>query len=102
MKSRRVTFKDNLAHRRLKFEGLPEIAVAELPQVESVLRVKRQIQSKGMPQLSELPGRCAFAQHLVDGITWHDVNHEENQRENKPQRRQREEKSFEEVARHLE
>jgi hypothetical protein len=30
------------------------------------------------------------------------VNHEENQRENKPERRQGEEKSFEEVARHFE
>jgi len=87
-------FKDNLAHRRLKFEGLPEIAVAELPQVMSILRMKRQIQSKRMTQLIELLWGRSLAQHLLDGIAWHDMDHQKNERENEPEGWQRKEKSF--------
>jgi len=48
LERRGVTFKYYFANRRLNFEGLPEIAVAELPQVMSLLRMKRQIQSERM------------------------------------------------------
>jgi len=82
----RVTFKYYFANRRLKFEGLSEIAVAELPQVMSLLRMKRQIQSERMTQLSQLSWRrCTLAQHLLDGIARHDMNHQKYERENKPE-----------------
>ena len=51
-----IAFKNNLAHRRLKLERLPKVAASELPQVVSVLRMKRQIQPKYVAQLSQLPG----------------------------------------------
>jgi len=54
-----------------------------------------------MTQLSELPWGRPLVQHLLDGIARDDVNHQKDERENEPQRRQREEKSFEEVAHHL-
>ena len=63
--------------------------------------MERQIQPKYMPQLRQLSGCRALPQHLLDGIARDDVNHQEDERENEPQRRQREEKSFEEVAHHL-
>ena len=82
----RVTFKYYFANRRLKFEGLSEIAVAELPQVMSLLRMKRQIQSERMTQLSQLSWRrCTLAQHLLDGIARHDMNHQKYERENEPE-----------------
>src|SRR2546429_2026276 len=61
-----------------------------------MLRAKRQIQSQRMTQLSQLPRRCALAQHLLDGIARHDMDHQKNERENEPEGRQGKEKSFEE------
>src|SRR6266851_5612040 len=49
-----------------------------------------------MAQLSELPRRLALTQHLLDGISRHDVNPKKDECENEPERRQREEESFEE------
>jgi len=96
LKSRRVTFKDNLAHRRLKLERLSKVAASEIPQVVSVLRVERQIQTKCMAQLSQLSMRRALTQHLLDGISGEDVNHKKGERENeKPESRPGEEESFE-------
>jgi hypothetical protein len=85
----------------LKLEGLPKIATPELPQVMSILDMERQIQPKDMTQLYQLPRCRALTKHLLDGIARHNVNHEKNERENEPKRRQREEKSSEEIARHL-
>ncbi len=96
-----ITLKDNPAHRSLKLEGLPKIATPELPQVMSILGMERQIQPKDMTQLRQLSWRGALTKHLLDGIARHNVNHEKNERENEPERRQREEKSSEEIARHL-
>ncbi len=95
-----IALKDNLANRRLKLKGLPEIAAPELPQVVCVLRMKRQIQSKHVTQLRQLSRGRAFSQHLLDRIPGHDVNHEENEDENQPKRRQCEEKPFEKVTGH--
>ncbi len=88
MKSCRVPFENNLAHRRLKLERLSKVAAAELPQVVSVLRVERQIQTKRMAQLSKLSGCRALTQHLLDGISGDDVNHKKDERENEPESRQ--------------
>src|SRR5258708_14654107 len=101
LKRRGVAFKNNLSHRRLKLEGLPKVAASELPQVMSILDMERQIQAKYMAQLRQLSCRGTLAQHLLARISRHNVNHEKNERENEPKRRQREEKSFEEIARHL-
>jgi len=100
LKSCRVPFENNLAHRRLKLERLPKVAASELPQVVSVLRVERQTQPKYVAQLSQLPRRRALTQHLL-GIPRHDVNHEKDEREDEPEGGQREKESFEEVVRHL-
>jgi len=97
-KRRRVPVKYYLTNKRLKFEGLAKIPVAELQQVMSILRAQRQIQSKRMTQLSQLPGRRALAQHLFDGIAWHDMDHQKNERQNDPEGWEGKEKSFEEVA----
>ena len=77
------------------------IAAHKLPQIASILRMEWQIEPQGMAQLHQLSRRRALPQHLLDGIARDDVNHQKDERENEPQRRQREEKSFEEVAHHL-
>jgi hypothetical protein len=43
-----------------------------------------------MTQLNDFARSRAFAQHLFDRIARHDVDHEEDERENKPQRGQSE------------
>jgi len=101
LKSRAVPLENNLAHRRLKLERLSKVAASELPQVVSVLRMKRQIQPKHMAQLSQLPRCRALTQHLLDGIAGHDVDHEKDEREDEPECGQSEKESFEEVVRHL-
>ena len=101
LRSRGIALGNNLEHGRLKLEGLPEVAARELPQIVSVLRVKRQIQSKRVTQLRQLTRRRAFTQHLLDGIAGHDVNHEKDERKHEPEGRQCEEKPFEEITHHL-
>ena len=96
-----IALQDNLAHRRLKLEGLPKIAASELPQVVSILDVERQIQPQYMTQLSQLSRCRTFTQHLLDRIARHDVDHEKDEREDEPECREREKKSFAEVAHHL-
>jgi hypothetical protein len=54
-----------------------------------------------MTELSDLPRRCAFPEHLLNGVTWHDMNHQENHRKHEPERWECEQESFEEVANHL-
>ncbi len=54
-----------------------------------------------MTQLSDLPRCRAFPEHLLDGITWHDVNHQKDEREYEPERRECQQESFEKVASHL-
>jgi hypothetical protein len=48
MKGCGMAFENGLAHRCLKLEGLLKIALPELLQVAPVLRVERQIQTKGV------------------------------------------------------
>jgi hypothetical protein len=76
LQRRGVPFKNDLAHRILKFERLPKLATAELPPVVCVLSMERQIQTKGVTQLGQLARCGALPQHLLDGISRHDVNHE--------------------------
>ena len=99
--SRRITFKNNSPHGRLKLEGLPKVTVRELPQIMPVLRQQRLIQPQRMSQLHDFTRSGAFAKHLLDRIPWHDVNHQEYQRQNEPQCRKRKQEALQEVARHL-
>jgi hypothetical protein len=71
-----------------------------LPKIMSVLRVKRQIQTKDVTQLRQLSGGSALPEHLLDGVPWHDVNHQENKRQNEPKSWERKQKSFNKVTRH--
>ncbi len=41
-----------------------------------------------MAQLRKFAGRGAFAQHLLDRIAGHDVNHQEYEGQHQPERRQ--------------
>ena len=101
LKSRRVSLENDAAHGRLEFERLTQITAQELSEIVSVLGVKRQIQTERMAQLCDLPGGRAFPEHLLDGITRHDVNHQEDERKDEPERGKRQQESFEEVASHL-
>ena len=101
LKSGGVALENDAAHGRLEFERLSQVAAHELPEIVPVLRVKRQIQPERMTQLRDLPRRCAFPEHLLDGITRHDVNHQEDQRKHEPERRECQQESFEEVASHV-
>ncbi len=54
-----------------------------------------------MTQLSQLTRCRTFTEHLFDRIARHDVDHEKDEREDEPECRECEKKSFEEVAHHL-
>ncbi len=95
-----VAFNNNPANRRLKLKGLPEIAARELPQVARVLRVQRQIQAKCVAQLRRLAWGSSLSQHLLDGVSRHDVNHQKYEREHQPERGKGQKDSFEYVSRH--
>src|SRR5882724_1268938 len=97
-----VSFENDAAHGRLEFEGLSQVTAHELPEIVCILRVKRRIQSERMTELRDLPRCCTLPEHLLDGITWHDVNHQKDQRKHEPERRECEQESFEEVASHCE
>jgi hypothetical protein len=66
-----------------------------------VLRVERQIQTERMTQLRDLPRRRAFPEHLLHGITRHNVNHQKDERKDEPECGECQQESFEEVASHL-
>lgn len=78
---------------RLKFERLPQIAVRKLPKVSSVLHVQRQIETQRVTKLHQFSRRCSLAEHLFDGVAWHDVDHQKDQRQHQPQRGQREQEN---------
>src|ERR1700731_3419914 len=88
LKSRRVALENDAAHGRLEFERLTQITAQELSEIVSVLCMKREIQTERMAQLCDLPGGRAFPEHLLDGITRHDVHHQKNERKDEPERRE--------------
>ncbi len=96
----RIALEDDAADRRLKFEGLAEIATEELLEILAVLCEERLIEIEGVAKLDDFSGCGAFAEHLLDGIARDDVDHEKDQSENEPERGEREDKSLEEVAGH--
>ena len=100
-RSREIALGNNLEQGSLKLERLTEVAVYELPQVVSILRVQREVQSERATKLGQSARRCAFPEHLLDGIAGDDVNHKEDEREDEPEGWKSEEKAFEEVAGHI-
>ena len=53
-----------------------------------------------MAELGDFSGRGAFAEHLLDRVTRNDVDHQENQSEDEPERRKCKKESRQQVARH--
>jgi hypothetical protein len=100
LQRRRIALENNLPHRRLKLEGLSKITASQLPQVTFVLNVQRQIETQRVTKLHQFSRRCSLAEHLFDGVAWHDVDHQKDQRQHQPQRGQREQETLEKVSRH--
>jgi hypothetical protein len=53
-----------------------------------------------MTQLDDLSGRGALAKHLLDRIARDEVNHQENQCKNEPERWKGKKESVQQMARH--
>ena len=96
----RITLEDDAPHGRLEFEGLAEIAAEELLEVVAVLGEEGLIEIEGVTELDDFSWRGAFAEHLLDGIAGDEVNLEEDESEDEPERGKGEEKSLKEVADH--
>lgn len=58
--------------------------VGQLLETIAVLRVHWQIEAERVAELCDLAGGGAFAEHLLDGIAGHDVDHQEDECENEP------------------
>ena len=84
----------------MKLKRLSKIAARKTFQIVAVLRQQRLVEAKRMSQLHDLTGCRTLAEHLFDGIAGNDVDHQENERENEPERRQREQKASQQMARH--
>src|SRR5258708_26578138 len=95
-----ITLEDDAAHGGLELEGLPKVAAKELLPVVAILNEQRLVEIQSVPQLSDFPGRGAFAEHLLDRITGNDVNHQENQSEDKPECRKSQKKALQKMTRH--
>ena len=90
----RITFKNNLPYRCLKFKGLAKVAVRKCQKIVGILRVQRLIQSQRVAKLRNLSGSGAFSQHLFHRIAGYNVNHQEDQGQHQPERRQRHQKAL--------
>src|SRR5260370_2573366 len=93
-----ITLEDDAAHGGLKLEGLPKVYGEKVRQIVAVLNEEGLIEIQCVPQLRNFPGRGAFAEHLLDRIAGNDVNHQENQGENEPERRESQKKALQEVS----
>jgi hypothetical protein len=49
--------------------------------------MQRKIEPQRMTKLYQLSGRCTFAEHLLDRVARHNMNHQEDQRQHQPERR---------------
>jgi hypothetical protein len=67
---------------------LPKVSAEELFQVVAILNQEGLIEIQNMAQLRNFSGRGAFAEHLLDRVARNNVNHQENQGEDEPERRE--------------
>src|ERR1700756_5063515 len=65
-----------------------------------VLHEQRLIQIQRVPKFRDLAGRGAFAEHLLDGITRDNVNHQEYEGEYQPQRWKSQHEALQKMSSH--
>jgi hypothetical protein len=64
------------------------------------LDMKWFVKPKRVAQLCSLDRSGSFAEHLLDRVTWNDMNQEKDQGKDKPERGESEQKAMENVAGH--
>src|SRR5580700_1124746 len=79
LESGRIAFEYDVANGSLEFERFAKITAKGLAEIAGVLDMKWFIKPKRVPQLCSLDRSGAFAEHLLDRVTWNNMNQEKDQ-----------------------
>ena len=85
MQRLRITLDHQFGHRLVKSQRSPQVAVKHALPIVDILFANRNIEAICMPRRLKIGCGCAFSEHLLDGIAGNEMDHQEDNRNDKPQ-----------------
>ena len=74
-----------MRHGLVVAEGLSEVAVEDTFPVAEILLAKRHVEAVGVAGSLDVGRGCAFAEHLLDGVTGDEVDEQKNEGDDEPE-----------------